>query len=279
MRALACRLLASSLLVLGCIAPLHGEEPTAHTPAQQTHTDAIELLLGEKLDYDISFLWFDRLAEAHIRFERGESPGTFRGTLVARTRGMAAWVTQDRNQEYVSLMDLAPDGRLRSLMHEAHTLKGSGKDRQDRFKRYTFDHQKGQVRYQKLADGQQVDARTFPMEGDPPNDILTAMFNFRAGFFGPIKAGSVYRIPTFNRRGISEIVIEVLAPGTASDGRREDFPFFPAGGTLCRVTVDREVFETGEGALYGWFDNFGRPARGVVENVLGLGDVQGTLRR
>jgi hypothetical protein len=278
MRTLAFRLLASSLLVLGCIAPLHGEELTALNPSVQPRPDAIELLLGEKLDYDISFLWLDRLAEAHIRFEQGESPGTFRGTLVAKTRGMAAWVTQDRKQEYVSLMDRAPDGRLRSLMHEAHTIKGSGKDRQDRFKRYTFDHQKGQVRYQKLADGQQVDAMTFPMEGEPPNDILTAMFNFRAGFFGPITAGSVYRIPTFNRRGISEIVIEVLEPGAASEGRRKDFPFFPAGGMLCRVTVDRDVFETGEGALYGWFDNFGRPARGIVENVLGLGNVQGILR-
>lgn len=279
MRALACRLLASSLLVLGCSAPLYGEEPTAPTPAQQTHAEAIEILLGEKLDYDISFLWFDRLAVAHIRFERGESPGTFRGTLVARTRGMAAWVTQDRQQEYVSLMDLAPDGRLRSLVHEAHTLKGSGKDRQDRFKRYTFDHQKGQVHYQKLAEGQQVDAKTFAMGSDPPNDILTAMFNFRAGFFGPVKAGSVYRIPTFNRRGISEIVIEVLEPGKIADGRRADFPFFPGGGLLFRVKVDPEVFETGEGALYGWFDNFGRPARGIVENVLGLGNVQGILRR
>jgi hypothetical protein len=80
-------------------------------------------------------------------------------------------------------------------------------------------------------------------------------------------------IPTFTSRGIAEIVIEVMR-----GPQRLARPFFPATGTLLRVTVDPEVFDTKGADLYVWFDETGRPARGIVENVIGLGDVYGHLR-
>jgi hypothetical protein len=38
------------------------------------------------------------------------------------------------------------------------------------------------------------------------------------------------------------------------------------------------VFDTKGADLYVWFDDTGRPARGIVENVIGMGDVYGHLR-
>ncbi len=53
---------------------------------------------------------------------------------------------------------------------------------------------------------------------------------------------------------------------------------FDAGGTLLRVTVDPEVFNTGDTGLYAFLDANGRPSHGIVENVIGMGDVYGYLR-
>lgn len=265
----------SGLLLL-CLwaTPAQSAELRPDHPVLQERPLSLSALVGEKLSYDISFLWFDRLAEGHLSFTAGERPGTYRAVLEARTLGVAAWVTSDRMQRYVSLMEVGPDGRLRSLSFESHIIKGQGKKRSDTTRLYTFDHDKRQVRFQRARNDKFYHDELLPMSGQgAPNDILTALFNFRAGFFGPLKPGGRYTIPTFNRKVNEEIRIEILA-----DGERPDDPFFPRHGLLGRVFLDKEILDTEGGAVYVWFDDLGRPLRGVVENVIGLGSVRGTVR-
>ena len=107
----------------------------------------------------------------------------------------------------------------------------------------------------------------------PPNDILTSYFNFRAGFFGPLEPGRHYLVPTFNRKGAGNIEIDLL-----TDAERQGLDFFPAGGMVARLKVDPEIFDSKDGGIYVWLDEQLRPARGIVQNVIGLGDVRGTLR-
>ncbi len=106
-----------------------------------------------------------------------------------------------------------------------------------------------------------------------PIDVLTAFINFRAGLVGPLRPGARYTIPTFSHKGDSNIIVE-----TVPEEARENYPAFPRRGLLARVTVDPEIFDTGGGYIYVWFDEAGRPARAAVENVIGMGDVRGTLR-
>jgi len=255
-----------------------GDELTKDDPALSQAPTPLERMVGEHLVYDISFLWFDRLAEARLSLEAIEPAGRYRATLVAQTLGVAAWLTGERVQRYVSVMERTADGHLRSLVHESRIIKGKGKKRGARSKRYTFDYEKKQVRYQRVKDGKAYKEKTFPLqegsEGIPPADILTAFYNFRIGFFGPLRVGGEYAIPAFDKDGTSRILIKILPPE-----ERRNRPFFPAEGLLCRVTVDQEIFDTGDGAVYAWFDEEGRPLRGMVENVLGLGDVRGILRK
>lgn len=265
------------LLLFFCSLPavLPAEELRPDYPSLLKGPMPFEAMLGESFSYDIAFLWFDRLAEGRLVFSTEQPPNTYRAVLEARTLGLAAWLTRDRVQRYVSVMEMAPDGQMRSLSHESRIIKGQGENRKDRIKRYTFDYQKRQVRYQRARDGKFYKEEMLPMgEDEFPNDILTAFYNFRAGVFGPFKAGARYTIPKFGRKGTLEIVVEIL-PAEKWRGH----PFFPPGGLLCRISVDPDVFDTEGGQVYVWFDDFGRPARGIVENVIGLGDVRGTLRK
>jgi len=255
--------------------PASGVELRPDYPVLQERTLPLAAMVGESLRYDIAFLWFDRLAEGRISFSAGEKPGTYQAILEAKTLGVAAWLTSDRMQRYVSHMDVAPDGRLRSLTFESHIIKGNGKDRSDTTRLYTFDHRNHGIRYQRARNGKFYKDEQLPMSLDsPPNDILTAFYNFRAGFFGPIREGNHYAIPTFNREGNGEIRVEIL-----SREERPDDPFFPPGGLLGRVFLDKEIMDTEGGAVYVWFDDLGRPLRGVVENVIGIGNVRGTLHK
>lgn len=231
-----------------------------------------ELVNEPVTSYDIAFLWFERLAEGKAVFTAGERPGTYRATLEAKTLGVAAWLTKDRIQRYSSLMELGPDGRLRTISHESLIIKGDEKKRRERSKRYLFDHQRREVRVQAVKDGVTGAEQVLPMGDVVPSDILTAFYNFRMGAYGPLRPGGRYEIPTVNRKGISFITVETLP-----DGPRKN-AFFPRGGLLCRAIVDPEIFDTGDGAILFWFDHSGHPPRGIVEKVIGLGDVRGIAR-
>ncbi len=245
---------------------------TANLP-KESSAALFDRWLGQHLRYDIDFLWFDSIAEGSLSFAAGERPGTYRAVLEARTLGIAAWLTSDRLQRYVSVMEKTAEGPLRALSYESLIIKGREGKRKDRSKRYLFDYDRQQVRYQQGRNGVLGEAELLPMaEGTPPNDILTAFFNFQAGFFGPLVPGGRYHIPTFSRKGTATIEVEVfLGPHLV----RPDF--FPADGLLAKIILDPEVFDTAGGALYVWFDQRRLPARGIVEKVIGLGDIYGTL--
>jgi hypothetical protein len=271
-RTLLCFLAAALLLV---VSPVAAVELRPDRPELRQGGRPLAELVGETLVYDIAFLWFEGVAEGRLSLEAGELPGTYRAVLEARTLGVAAWLTGDRMQRYVSQMALGEDGRLHSLSFESHIIKGKPGERSDTTRRYIFDGKRRQIRYQRARNGQFYRDELLPMAASvTPVDVLTAFYNFRAGLVGSVTAGSRTVIPTFNRKGRQEILVEVLAPA-----QRPREAFFPADGLLCRVTVDGEVLDSKGGVVYVLFDDFGRPERGIVENVIGLGNVRGRMRR
>ena len=141
------------LLILGCVLLFAALAPRPAVADALRALTVQELVAGPEVVYDIAFLWFDQLAEGRASCGVGERPGTYRATLEAKTLGVAAWLTQDRIQRYTSLMELGSDGRLHSLRHESLIIKGAKNNRREKSKRYTFDHQRREVRYQATADG------------------------------------------------------------------------------------------------------------------------------
>jgi len=241
--------------------------------ASGASVSAFDRWIGKQLHYNIKFLWFDSIAEGILSVSAGDTPGTYRAVLEGRTLGVAAWLTSDRVQRYESVMQRTAEGPLRALSYRSQIIKGRGNKRKERTKFYQFDHEQRRVSYQRGSDGELGEVKWLPMEdGVVPNDILTAFFNFQAGFFGPVVVGGHYRIPTFSRKGTAYIEADVL-----SDQSRVRSDFFPSDGLLVRIILDPEVFDTAGGGVYVWFDQDQRPARGIVEKLIGLGDIYGTL--
>jgi len=269
------RLLLTLVLLAGVLPSAGAQELTPDIPVLESHRLSFDELVGRTFLYNISFLWFDHLAKGRFTLQPGDQPGTYRATLEARTLGLAAWLTQGRVQGYESLMERGADGSLHSLRYESRIMRRHDDKMIDRTKRFTFDYARHEVHVEKLADGKPVWEEVLPMTGDkPPNDILTSYFNFRDGFFGPLEPGRHYVVPTFNRQGAGNIEIDLL-----TKAERQGLDFFPAGGLVARVKVDPEIFDSKDGGIYVWLDPQLLPARGIIQNVIGLGDVRGTLRK
>lgn len=257
-------------LILFGTAPAAGPPPTGKALPLRT----FQQMAGEDHLYTLDFLFFKDLAEGQLRLTVENTPGRYRAELVASTLGVASWLSGDRTQRYVSIMEEDGTGRLRSVSHESSIHKRKHGKWNDRRKRYRFDYRAGKVYQEKGENGRFQAGLVFELPSDRlPVDILTGFYNLRAGVYGAMTPGTHIRIPTFTTQGISDIEIEVLS-GPARLAR----PFFPATGTLLRIRVDPEVFDTGGADLYAWFDESGRPASGIVENVIGLGDVYARLR-
>jgi hypothetical protein len=257
--------LCFTLLVISC-PPLFAQKLPVHD---------LDALAGEHHTYALDFLFFSNLAEGEIKLEPMDEPGFYRAELVGRTLGVAAWLTGDRTQRYTSTMEETADGHLRSLIHETQIIKRKSGEWKNRSKRYRFDYLQGKVFQEKGRNNIYHPGKVFdlPLDSAAPVDLLTAFYNLRAGVYGKVEAGKRIFIPTLSSKGISKIEIAVL---TADE--RDQLSSYPDHGILLRVILDPEVFETGGGAIYLWFDDDGLLMRGVVEDVIGMGDVIGQRR-
>lgn len=253
------RVIALFLLTLALPTPLQASE-------------RVTAMLNEDLHYEVSFLWFDKIAMARIRLQPGAVAGTYIASLEARTLGLSAFLTRQRRSRYESIMELA-GGRLRPLRYEAIGSQGSGDSIKQRRTTYEFDYRRREIHFRKVKTGFADRQEIRPMPAHGLSDILTAFYNLRAGFVGPIVAGAEYTVPTMVSDEDTTINIRIL-----DANERESYDYFPAGGYLCRVKVGRDIFGTEDGTVLVWFDDAGTPGRSVVEDVLSLGNVTGTLR-
>jgi hypothetical protein len=104
--------------------------------------------------------------------------------------------------------------------------------------------------------------------------MLTAFYNLRTGVYGPLVRGAHYLIPTYSGKGFVDMEVNVL---TAEQHAKQKY--FPSHGLLVLAKIDPQIFETDSGNLYFWFNEEGIPERGIVKDVIGLGDVRGYLEK
>lgn len=244
------------------------------TGAQELGVEkTIQQLSGEDYRYSIDFLFFSKLAEGELRFSETDQPGVFRAELIGRTLGIASWLAGERTQTYRSLMEIKPDGSLRSIEHVARIVKRKWGKWRKRERRHFYDYDQGKVFEEKFKEGQfhSKDEVDIPA-GQLPVDMLTAFYNLRAGVYGPLVRGAQFLIPTYSGKGFVDIQVRVLTLEEQSK-----YSGFPADGLLLFAILDPELLDTNSGNLFCWINNAGVPERGIVEDVIGLGDVRGYL--
>ena len=230
-------------------------------------------LTGEDHSYGIDFLVFTRLAEGELRLSATTEANVLRAELIGRTLGIASWLAGERTQTYRSLMRIMPDGSLDSIEHESEITKKKWGQWKNRGKIRRFDYERGTITEIRLKQGVISSTKELDIPvGKHPVDILTAFYNLRCGVYGPLQRGTRILIPTYSGKGFIDFEVNVLS--REEQGRQD---YFPDHGLLIQVNVDPEIFDTNSGSLYVWFDEQGIPGRGIVEDMIGWGDVRGYL--
>lgn len=245
-------------------------------PSLTENKGELKALIGLDRHYNLSFLWFDNLAAGQLSFMKDPSaPNRYRAVLDAKTLGVAAWLTGDRRQHYETLMEMSPQGRLAPLEYRSmiHKKKGGAMIKQSKL--YTFDAVTRTIFVTRSREGSKTsETPTKILSKSFPVDFLTAGFNFILGADGPLRPGERKEILTFTDKGEKIIVIEVLR----AEAWPATYSFSKGRGILLKIILPNEILDTGGGAVYALLDKDLLPQQVTVENVLGLGDVQGVLR-
>jgi len=257
--------LSVSLFLCSAHGPVEAQEAGSIRPIKQ--------MVGEKNLYFMDFLFFKKLAEGELSLSETDQPNIYRAVLVGRTLGIASWLAGNRTQTYTSLMELTADGSFRSVEHAANVDKRRWGKWRNKSRLHRYDYKRGEVLEEKFNEGVRTLTQKHNIpDGQQPVDMLTAFYNLRAGVYGPLERGSHLLIPTYSGRGFVDIEINILTVEQQAEQGA-----FPSHGLLVSAVIDPEIFETDSGGLYFWFDDEGVPARGIVEDVIGLGDVRGYI--
>ena len=249
-----------------------GSEPVADTVPRGVEPPEVRIvpLLEQDVSFDLGFLWLDEVAVAGFKLTKGNEPDMYIASLSAKTVGIAASLTGNRQHRYESLMRLLPDGRFRSERHTSQIEKRGIV----RTKEYRFDYEKREVGYRYFKNGKLVVEEVLAIVGDEfPGDVLAIYFNLVAGVYGPMEVGAHYEVPAFSRKGTGTIKIDFLP----SDHRPKK-SFFDSDLLICRVQLDQEIFDTKDGVIFIGYNDKRLPERGIVADILGIGDVRGVMK-
>jgi len=233
----------------------------------------IDYFLGEKINYDISFLWFSKAATGSLKFE--PEGGGFSATLYAETLGFIGFLTQYRKHIYISHMNYIPDkNKMRVTLFERFVNYGKREE-----KSYSIlDYDKMTVHLTDYVKGKIKEDIVEPIpEGIEYEDILSAFYNFRLGFYGEIKRGRKFQIKTIPSEGKSTIDVHIKTHEESKKTGRIFGKDYNPDLMHVNVRVPEEIFKSKNGDVSVLFDEAIVPAFGVVQDYIGFGDVKGTL--
>ncbi len=233
--------------------------------------DPDRLFVGEVLDYDITFWWFDRVGSISLRFQRLAAGGGYLAEAFGQTHGIIAFVTRYRHDRYRTFMTYDPAaGRLVPQRFEEEVVVGDELFRAVR----TFDHRARKILYQRAKDDGGTEDRIDDMPSPATADYLTAFYNFRAGAYGPVVQGRTVAVPTMPNQGTKEIVVNVLDQAATERLRRQDRVDYPY---YVDLFLDPKLLRSEKGQVQGWAGHDLVPEVGVIGRVFLFGDIKGWL--
>ncbi len=249
--------------------------------------DLVPTLPEEDFKFHLRFLWFKQVARARLRIRR-ISGKRYRAELLAETKGFLGFLTGNRKNHYISVMEYVPEkGRLVTRRF-TKTVSWGG----EVVKSVTeIDYERGIFQWVATENGMLKDKGSEPIpRGVIYEDLLSAFFNLRLGAFGPLTRGRHIRVTSlpyyqasdedqteYQKEFIRTFVIRIADASTERDFRRR-FSRESEKGLLVFVQVPKALFGQKSGEVLVWFNTNLIPPAVRVEDVILFGDVSGVLQ-
>lgn len=235
-----------------------------------------DAFLNNDFKYKVKFLWFNNVAEARLFFKKGKKPKEYKAVLEGQTKGFIGWLTSNRKHRYTSTMELINTlngPHLRSNHFLREVINGEEREKTS----YILNHKNRQVTVKHSKTGMDDEVNHFEMPGNKIyEDLLSAYFNVKSGVLGNIQKGGIFEIDTISRKKVSKVKVTVIDDN--AHGINELVEINNKASFIIKLELDKELFGQKNGAVWAWTDINLVPLTGRIVDVIGFGDVWGTIR-
>jgi hypothetical protein len=145
---------------------------------------------------------------------------------------------------------------------------------------YQIDYPAKRLRFHLVKDGILIrrGIRVIPKDIQL-DDILSAIYNFRSGTYGPYRRHVYYKIRTFTESGFPTIIVQIL-DGLEEKRERRLLGVPKDGGYIVKVIVPpSEIIPSKKGNISLWLSEIALPSKGLLKDSLFFGDIVGELVR
>jgi hypothetical protein len=211
--------------------------------------------LLEDLHYRVNVLLWQDAIRARLTL-KSLGPGKYQAEVSGAPRGMLKSITGERRDSYRTEM-VWRDGRLLPLVYREESRR-KGKRH---LKEYRFDYARGKLEMWQWKEGKGMVLKWHTALSEPIYDPLSAFYNCRLGFLGPIRDGQVFKL-----RGIpypKPEEIEVRIGEETGQGLKTMISFFDQASKKPSL-------------VYAFLDGQ-RVPRQAWTRVLGVGTISGEL--
>lgn len=244
--------------------------------------------MNEKIKFDISFMTA-KAAQGQISFKR-TADCTFTASMEATTTGLAASVVKYRKQVMTSTFcaTQTPQGMrfvTSGFYTKLITTKGTSESR------HYFNYKSRRWIKTRVKNGKRKKRK---IRRIPPNvyydDIVNLFYNMRAGAYGKIEEGKLFRLQTMpwgrtikksgKKKRVTSDRLDVFVAKTSELSNNDKSWMKKIGAShLFIVKFDKDVYgiKSGEAKLYA--DKKMKPRGAKVKDALFFGDVNATLKK
>jgi hypothetical protein len=237
-------LIALNILVLACF-----DSPLPASPGETVLED---------LHYLVDAWVWRGAAQARITLKRvGE--GRYAGEISGEALGLARLLSGQRRDTYRAEM-VYRNGRLTPIVYREESRRRGRRH----LKEYRFRYGQGRLELWQWDDDQKQLSRKWETPlSESLQDPISAFYNYRLGFMGPVKSGDTLRVP-----GIPYPQPEIIEVRIGPEGEE---------GRQVMVSLVNRAFENEKGAVYVTFDKGLVPTQAWTR-VLLFGKVIGRLQ-
>jgi len=223
--------------------------------------------IGEDLSYDISFWLFKKAVNARMTFLK--TAQGYEATIEAQTGGFVGFVTRHIHETMKSVMRFDQSkGRFQPLLFQEVLRQGE----RERKKTIEFDYIKKVliVTYEGTERKKKVIKKRLPK--DDVDDLLSAFYNLRLGYFGEIKQGKHFSMKVWVRESPSNITMFFPERYEKVDSKSCYGKYF------AMLSMDKSITNIASKKMIGWLAEDLTPLCGTVEDAYLFGDLKVRLK-
>ena len=246
----------------------------AKSVASTTGPSILDKYLGEELSYQIGFWLISHCGDAKTGFLRTDLPDIYRLSLEGHGIGFINFLLGRVNYSYTSFCQyLSDQDRLRPVYFELKKKRGN----KEALRSIRFDYPAGELVFFESIPAGETRIQREPMGMDRIyEDYLTLFYNFRHGYYGPLKRSRQYRLPLYTKKEMHPVKLHVADIAEEKQFRSREFnqtdkDFF------IRFQINPEDVSSGSGEIQGWLSSDATPVKGTILDVVFFGDLWGDL--